>query len=59
MRQSYREAIESGVSPEQAWKQINSQPSQQLAAPQQPRRDASHSAQLDNGERGQSIKQLQ
>ncbi|WAT16163.1 peptidoglycan-binding protein [Xanthomonas fragariae] len=59
MRQSYREAIESGASPEQAWKLINSQPSQQLAGPQQPRRDASHSGQLDHGERSQSIKQLQ
>ncbi|WP_445684551.1 XVIPCD domain-containing protein [Xanthomonas hortorum] len=60
MRQSYREAIESGVLPQQAWKQINSQPSHQLAAPQQSSRsNASHDGLLKQGERGDSVKQLQ
>lgn len=59
MRQSYRSAIESGLSAEQAWKQINSQPAQQLAAHQQPRRDASHDGVLEQGERGESVKHLQ
>ncbi|WP_228734374.1 peptidoglycan-binding domain-containing protein [Xanthomonas euvesicatoria] len=59
MRQSYRQAIESGVAPEQAWKQINSQPARQLAAPQQTRRDAYQDGKLEQGERGESVKQLQ
>ncbi|MFL8018058.1 XVIPCD domain-containing protein [Xanthomonas vasicola] len=59
MRQSYRAAVESGLSPEQAWTQINSQPSQQLSASQQPKRDASHDGKLEQGERGESVKQLQ
>ncbi|WDM77341.1 peptidoglycan-binding protein [Xanthomonas cucurbitae] len=59
MRDSYRAAIESGLSPEQAWKQVNSQPAQQIAAPQHSRRDASHDGKLEQGERGESVKQLQ
>ncbi|WP_254850201.1 peptidoglycan-binding domain-containing protein [Xanthomonas citri] len=59
MRQSYRQAIESGVAPEQAWEQINSQPAHQLAAPLQIRRDASQDGKLQQGERGESVMQLQ
>ncbi|MCC4635340.1 peptidoglycan-binding domain-containing protein [Xanthomonas dyei] len=59
MRQSYRSAIESGVTPERAWNQINSQPARQLSAPQQANRDASHDGKLEQGERGEQVKQLQ
>ncbi|MFW9348789.1 XVIPCD domain-containing protein [Xanthomonas perforans] len=59
MRQSYRQAIESGVAPEQAWKQINSQPPQQLAQTQQHKRDAAKDGKLEQGERGEQVKQLQ
>ncbi|MBV6857667.1 peptidoglycan-binding protein [Xanthomonas campestris pv. zingibericola] len=59
MRQSYRQAIESGVAPEQAWKQINSQPPQQLAQTQQHKRDAAQDGKLEQGERGEQVKHLQ
>ncbi|MCC8686918.1 peptidoglycan-binding protein [Xanthomonas campestris pv. raphani] len=59
MRQSYRQAIESGVTPEQAWRQINSQAPQQLAQTQQHKRDAAQDGKLEQGERGEQVKQLQ
>ncbi|UZB30233.1 XVIPCD domain-containing protein [Xanthomonas phaseoli] len=59
MRQSYRSAIESGVPPEQAWEQINSQPAKQLSAPQHANRNTSHDGKLERGERGDQVKQLQ
>ncbi|WP_244150052.1 peptidoglycan-binding domain-containing protein [Xanthomonas sacchari] len=60
MRESYSKAIENGLSPADAWRQINSQPAQQLsAAPRAQRQDPMADGKLEQGERGEAIKQMQ
>ncbi|MCC4594707.1 peptidoglycan-binding protein [Xanthomonas campestris pv. phormiicola] len=60
MRESYFKGIESGLSPSDAWRQINSQPSQQLSAPSHsPRAEPMADGKLEKGEHGEAVKQMQ
>ncbi|WP_249027491.1 peptidoglycan-binding domain-containing protein [Xanthomonas hyacinthi] len=60
MRQSYAKAIESGLSPDAAWQQINSQPAQQLSAPSHSQRaEPMADGKLEQGEHGDAVKQMQ
>ncbi|WP_284566866.1 peptidoglycan-binding domain-containing protein [Xanthomonas graminis] len=60
MRESYSKAIQSGLSPDDAWRQINSQPAQQLSAPSHSQRaEPMADGKLEPGERGDAVKQMQ
>ncbi|MCC8445003.1 peptidoglycan-binding domain-containing protein [Xanthomonas translucens] len=60
MRESYSKAIESGLSPSDAWRQINSQPAQQLSAPSHSQRaEPMADGKLEPGERGDAVKHMQ
>jgi hypothetical protein len=60
MRASYTNAIESGLSPDDAWRQINSQPAQQLSAPSHSHRaEPMADGKLEQGEHGDAVKHMQ
>ncbi|MCC8445008.1 peptidoglycan-binding domain-containing protein [Xanthomonas translucens] len=60
MRDLYTKAIQSGSSPDDAWRQINSQPAQQLSAPSHSQRaEPMADGKLEPGERGDAVKHMQ
>ncbi|MFC6838723.1 XVIPCD domain-containing protein [Xanthomonas theicola] len=61
MRESYFKAIQSGLSPDDAWRQINSEPAQQLSTSSRAQNGSEPIAdgRLEQGERGEAVKQLQ
>ena len=59
MRDAYREAVERGASPEEAWRQINGQPAQDLGQRAPGRQDPAADGLLRLDERGAPVRELQ